>query len=160
MFQDPTFWVAVAFVIAIVGIFKPVSKIILGGIDGRSERIRQQLDEAQSLREEAQRTLADYKRKQRDAVSDAEKIIENAKAEAVRLREEAERDLKTSLARRAEQAEEKIRQAEANALSEVRAHAVDLAMAATGKLLQDNLDQTRSDALVENSINEVSTKLN
>lgn len=160
MFSDPTFWVAVAFIVFVAAVFRPVGRMMMGGLDGRIDKIRAQLDEAQDLREQAQKTLAEYKHKQRDAVHEAARIVENAKQEVERMREQAEKDLEASLARRAQQAEEKIRQAEAAAVADVRRQAVDLAMAATTKLLQENLDQGRSEALVDQSIEEISQKLN
>lgn len=159
MFQDPTFWVAVAFVITVAAIFKPLSRAVLKGLDDRSDRIRQQLDEAQKLREEAQKSLAEYKRMQRDAVKEAEQIITNAKSEAENLRSEAERKLAAQLERREKLAMEKIEQAEANALKEVRDRAVDLAVAATGRLLESHVDAAKSDALVDQSIDELGDKL-
>lgn len=160
MLHDPTFWVMVAFVIIVIALARPGVKALLGGLDKRVDRIREQLDEAQSLREDAQNTLAEYKRKQRDAVKEAERIVENAKQEAERLRIQAEKDLAASLVRRGQQAEEKIRQAEANAIAEVRSQAIDLAIAATTKLLQEKLDGSRSSTLIDQSIDEIANKLN
>ena len=161
MFEDPTFWVAVAFVIFFAIIFwLKVHKALFAGLDKRIARIKEELDEAQSLREEAQKTLAEHKRKQRDTLAEVEKIVEHAKEEAARLRKAAEKGLEQSLARRAQQAEEKIRQAEAAALKEVRNTAVDIAIAATAQLLEENLDKKRADELVDKSIGELSGKLN
>lgn len=159
-FHDPTFWVAVAFVIFLLATIKPLTKAVTAALDGRVERIRMQLDEAQSLREEAQKTLAEYKRKQRDAEAEATKMIQHATEEAQRIRQRAEKDLEGTLARRAEQAEEKIQQAEATALKEVRNQAVDVAMAATARLLAETVDKTKDKALIDQSIEEISTKLN
>ncbi len=159
-FQDPTFWVAVAFVIFLVVTIRPLSKAVTAALDGRVERIRTQLDEAQSLREEAQKTLAAYKRKQRDAEAEATKMIQHATEEAQRIRQQAEKDLETALARRTQQAEEKIQQAEAKALKEVRNQAVDLAMTATAKLLAEKIDKAKDKALIDQSIEDVSAKLN
>ncbi len=88
-FSNPTFWVAVGFVIFVVLTVRPIAKAALAALDGRAERIKAQLDEAQTLREEAQKTLAEYERKQRDAVAETEKIVEHAKEEARRIRGEA-----------------------------------------------------------------------
>lgn len=159
-FHDPTFWVAVAFVIFLVATIKPLSKAITTALDGRVERIRTQLDEAQSLREEAQKTLAEYKRKQRDAEAEAAKMLQHAKEEAQRIRQQAEKDLEAALARRTQQAEEKIQQAEATALKEVRNQAVDVAITATAKLLAEKIDKTKDKALVDQSIEDVSAQLN
>jgi len=116
--------------------------------------------EPQSLREEAQKTLAEYKRKQRDAEAEASQMIEHAKEEARRIRQQAEKDLEAALARRTQQAEEKIQQAEATALKEVRNQAVDVAITATAKLLAEKIDKTKDEALVDRSIEDVSAKLN
>lgn len=159
-FSDPTFWVAVGFLIFVVLTVRPIAKAALTALDDRAERIKAQLDEAQTLREEAQRTLAEYERKQRDAVAETEKIIEHAKEEAKRIRDEAEAELERSLARRAQQAEEKIGQAEAAALKEVRDQAVDLAVAAAAKLIADEVKPAKAKKLIDQSIDELSTKLN
>lgn len=161
MFQDPTFWVAVAFVLLLgVLLYFKVHRALLGKLDERAARIKAQLDEAQTLREQAQKTLADYQRKQRDAITETEQIIEHAKEEAGRMRAEAEAELERALARRAQQAEEKIAQAEAAALKEVRNQAVDIAMAAAAKLLAEEVKPAKAKALIDESIEELSEKLN
>ena len=161
MFQDPTFWVAVAFVILLgVAFYLKVHRALISKLDERAARIKAQLDEAQTLREEAQKTLADYQRKQRDAIAETERIIEHAKEESQRLRDEAEAELQRALARRREAAEEKIAQAEAAALKQVRNQAVDVAMAAAAKLLAEEVKPAQAKALVDESIEELAKKLN
>jgi F-type H+-transporting ATPase subunit b len=159
-FADPTFWVAVGFVIFVALTVRPIAKATLAALDDRAERIKAQLDEAKTLREEAQKTLAEYERKQRDAVTETEKIIEHAKEEAQRIREAAEADLERALKRRADSAEEKIAQAEAAALKEVRDQAVDVALAAAAKLIAEEVKPAKAKALIDQSIDELSNKLN
>ena len=159
MLNEPTFWVAVAFVIFMGLMYWKARKPMLDGLDSRAERIKAELDEAQRLREEAQKTLAEYKRKQRDAAKEAEEMLESAKHEAELLRNQASEDLKAVLARRERAALEKIAQAETQAVQEVRAQAVDIAMAATAKLLTDSVDPTRDQAMVDQAIKDLSAKL-
>ncbi len=159
MFHDPTFWTAIAFVVFIIAVYKPISKAATTALDKRADEIRTQLEEATRLREEAQKTLAEYKRKQADAAKEAEELLAYTKEEAKRFRAQAEADLTESLHRREQTAMEKIAQAEANALAEVRNHAVDVAIAATGKLLSDQMDAAKSDAIVDNAIKDISAKL-
>src|SRR3546814_20394649 len=123
MLPDPTFWVAVAFVVFAGLMVWKARQPVLDGLDARAERIRAELDEAQRLREEAQKALAEYKRKQRDAAKEAEDLLANAKHEAELLRRQAAEDLKETLARRGKAALEKIDQAEPQALQGVRAQA-------------------------------------
>lgn len=160
MLQDPTFWVAIAFVVFVILVGPKIAAPLTGALDKRGEAIRKEIEEAEKLREEAQHLLAEYKRKQRDALTEAEEILSHAKAEAKRLATQAEQDLDAALKRREQAAMEKIAQAEAKALQEVRNQAVDVAMRATARLLESNLDQGRGNALVEKSIKDLSEKLN
>ena len=66
MFEDPEFWVLLAFVIFIGVLVKfGVPKMALSALDERGERIKQALDEAQRLRSEAQAVLAQYQQEAR-----------------------------------------------------------------------------------------------
>jgi F-type H+-transporting ATPase subunit b len=158
--QEPEFWVAVSFFIFVILAWKPLSRMIVSALDDRAAKIRIDLERAAKLREEAQALLADYQKKQRDALKDAERIIAAAKAEAERLSAQAATDLETALKRREQLALQRIAQAEQQALVEVRAAAIDIAMAAAGKLLTEKLDVGLQDALVEGAIKELQGKLN
>ncbi len=159
MLESPEFWVAVSFVILLaMGLYWGL-RPVLAGLDQRSARIRRQIEEAQELREDAQRMLADYKRRQRDAVKEAQEIVEHAKEEAKRLREQAEKDIEQQLERRERLTMEKIAHAEQQALQDVRAHAVDIAVAATARLLRDHLDKDKQGALVDEAIEDISKRL-
>lgn len=159
MFESPEFWVALAFVVFVVAVFRPLRRAAVGALDARAARIRAEIEEAQTLREEAQKLLSDYKRKQRDALKEAEEILAQARAEAGHLREQAQQELEAALRRREQMALDKIAQAEAEALQEVRGHAVEVALAATGKLLAANLDGERSQALIDSAIRDLPGKL-
>ncbi|MGF1629866.1 MAG: F0F1 ATP synthase subunit B [Kiloniellaceae bacterium] len=159
MLNDPTFWVAVAFVVFAGLMVWKVRLPLLAALDARAERIKAELDEAQRLREEAQKALAEYKRKQRDAAKEAEDLLANARHEADLLRRQAAVDLEQTLARREKAALEKIAQAETQAVLDVRAKAVDIAIAATAKLLSENVDPTRDQTLVDQAIKNLGQKL-
>jgi F-type H+-transporting ATPase subunit b len=159
MLQSTTFWVAVAFVIFIGIVAYFGGQSILRMLDARGEKIRKDIDEAEKLREEAQRQLADYKKKQREAQREAEEIIEHAKTEAKRMRERAERDLEEQLKRRERLTMEKIEQAEAQALAEVRNRAADIAVRATEQLLRDNMSDQHQKQLVDSTIEGVRKNL-
>jgi F-type H+-transporting ATPase subunit b len=160
MFSTPEFWVAVAFVLVVIVVFRPAAKAIVGTLDERADKIRAQIEEARKLREDAQALLAEYQRKQRDAMAEAEKIIASARAEAVRLKAEAEKDLEHAVERRKQQALERIAQSEAQALAHVRNTAVDVALAAAEKLIQSSLDPAKKQALTDKAINDLQGRLN
>ena len=159
LLQSAEFWVLVGFLLLVGGLFRKASKALTGGLDARAARIKSQLDEAEKLREDAQSLLAEYERKQHAAAEEAKSIVAQAEAEAARIREQAEADLAQALKRREQQAVEKIAQAESEALSEVRNQAVDLAVAASARLLADNLDEAKAARLVDDTIKDLSDKL-
>ncbi|MBT6139813.1 MAG: F0F1 ATP synthase subunit B [Rhodospirillaceae bacterium] len=159
MLENPGFWVGVGFFLFIAVTAKKVHTMLSTMLDGRAEKIRQELDETQKLREDAQAVLADYQRRQRDAIQEAEQILAHATEEAARLRTEAAANLETTLKRREEQAVEKIAAAEAQALKEVRDQAVDLAIQATGKLIADNMTDEVGSRLTKAAIDELPTRL-
>lgn len=150
--HDAEFWVLVAFVIAIAFLVYKAKDIITAALDARAAKIKAELDEAQRLREEAQAKLAEYQRKQRDALKEAADIVAHAKAEAERTAAQGARDLVAAIERRKRMALEKIALAEAKALTEVRNHAVDLAIAALGRVLAQDLDTQRRSALIDDAI--------
>ncbi len=161
MFAEPEFWVAVAFVIFVgVLIYVGVPKLVTKALDDRAKRVQDELDEARRLKEEAQKLLAEYKAKQRQADDEAAAIIAGAKAEAERFAAEAKTKMEEFVARRAKMAETKIAQAEAQAVADVRAAAADAAVSAAEKILTDSVKGKVADDLLARGISDVKTKLN
>ena len=159
MFSDPTFWVALAFVCFIALVFKPLSKFSSSALDTRADKIKEELDEAERLRNEAQDLLAQYQRKQRDASKEAEEIIQHAKDEAERIDKEGCSRLSAALQRREKLAIDRIKLAEQQAVEKVRNEAISVAITAAESVLAQNLDKAKSDALIDDSIAELSDKL-
>lgn len=154
------FYVAVAFVIFVAGmVYLGVHKTAAKALDGRAEAIKAELDEAQRLREEAQHTLAEYQRKQRDALQEAEAILAEARDEASRIEAAAAQRTEAMLKRREQQALDMIAAAEASALTEVRNTAVDIAVDATRKLLDGSVDGAKGDELIDAAIQDLPGKL-
>jgi F-type H+-transporting ATPase subunit b len=159
LWHSTTFWAGVAFVLFVVLVYKPAKRILTGALDARIAGIREEIEEAQRLREEAQSALANYQRRQREALQEAERIIEHAREEAERTRARAEAELEESIQRREAQAAEKIAQAEAAALDDIRDRAVDLAIGATAKLLEEKLTGKAGEKSVSDAIKVLSDKL-
>lgn len=159
LLQDATFWTAVAFVIFVLLVIWKARPAIKGAIGGRIEAIRAELDAAESLKEEAQSALADIQRQQRDALKQAEDIVAHAKAEVKHMKVEARKKLDESLKRREAQALDKIAQAEAQAIQEVRDLAVDKAIAAASQILSDQMGGKDGNKLVDGAIAGLGGKL-
>lgn len=159
IFKSPEFWVLVAVVVFLVLVWKPGKRSLLGGLDARAERIRAELAAAQGLREEAERALASYQARQRQAAEESEQIIAHAKAEAERVAVESARELERAVQRRQSLAEERIAQEQAKAIAEIRAVTVDVAISAARRVIADELDQKRGAALIDAAIAELPNQL-
>ena len=161
MTQMAEFWVAIAFaVFVLILLYYRVPALIAKSLDDRSEAIRKELDEARRLREEAQNLLADYQKKHRNVGQEADTILELARSEAEAFAQETRTSLKDMLERRTRQAEDKIARAEAQAVDEVRAAAIELAVAAAEKILRDKASGAGGVSLVDQSIRDLKGRLN
>jgi F-type H+-transporting ATPase subunit b len=159
LLAEPELWLGVAFVIFIALMAKPLGSKIAAALDSRANAIAREIAEAEKLRDEAQALLASFQRKSSAALKEAEQILANAEAEARRIREDAAAQLEASLKRREQLAMDKIAQAEARAVEDVRNAAVDVALAATRELIEKNLDADKSQALVEDAIKDLPKRL-
>ena len=152
IFAEPEFWVLVAVLIFAALVWKPLKWRLIRALDARAERIREELETARRLRDEAEQALADYRQRQGRAAAEAEAIVAHAKAEAERIAQQSARDLEAVLLRRRRLAEERIAQAEARALAEIRTVAVDIAIAAARRVIAAELDRGRGATIVDAAI--------
>jgi F-type H+-transporting ATPase subunit b len=150
--HEAEFWVLIAAIVFVALVGRKVWGMVTAGLDARATRIRGELDEARRLREEAERLVAEYRTKQQEAAAEAEAIVAHATAEAERIASKSAQDLEQALARRQRLAEERIAQAEAKALNEVRAVAIDVAIAAARDVIAGELDESRGSALLDAAI--------
>jgi len=159
--MDATFFSLVGLVIFLgLVIYLKVPGMVAKNLDERGEKVRDELEEARKLREEAQALLAEYQRKRKDAEAEAEGIVAAAKREADAFTKEATRKTEDFVKRRTALAEQKIEQAEASALAEVKASAVDVAMSAAEQIIAGKMTGKPADALIKDSIKEIKAKLN
>ncbi|MHB2265452.1 F0F1 ATP synthase subunit B [Aliihoeflea sp. PC F10.4] len=159
--MDATFWATVGLVVFLaLVVYLRVPGMIGRNLDQRAERIRNELEEARKLREEAQQLLAEYQRKRKEAEQEAGEIVEAAKREAGHLVEEAKQRSQEYVARRTALAEQKIAQAERDAVNAVRSNAVDIAVAAASKLLEERADAKVKTQLFKSSLDDVKARMN
>lgn len=158
--QDASFWVAVAlFLFFGLLIWKKVPGVIAGVLDKQIATIRAQIEQAKALRNEAQVLLARFEQDQKDAAQMAKDLVVSAEREAKNIADDSARALEDLIARRMVMAENKIAQAEAAAIKEVRKVAVEAATSAAARLIADNLGQKDQNNLVSAAIDGIDKRL-
>jgi len=161
LIEDPTFWVAISFLLFIAFmVWKKVPGMVTRSLDERAEKIRAQLDEARALKEEAQSLLAQYQRKHRDAKKEAEAMLKLALEEAELFAKEAEKNLEASFTRQMKATQDKISQAEIEAVKEVKIAAAEAAVGAAATILKGHLKAGKNTKLVDEAIKDLDKRLN
>jgi F-type H+-transporting ATPase subunit b len=160
--MNETFWVAVAFgtFVGLIGLFgRSLVQAMVKGLDGRTTRIEQELEEALRLKEEAQAVLATYQRNQRKTLEEVEEILANARSEAELITQQARSSLEQELNKRTEVAMEKIRQAETRVVEDIRNNTVDIVMSTARTIIMENLGKDASDEMITKAIGDIGRKL-
>ena len=158
---DSTFFALVGLVLFFILIaYLKVPGMMAKSVDERADNIREELAEAKRLREEAQALLADYQKKRKEAEAEAAALIAAAEREAVSITEDARQKTEEFVARRNALSEQKIKQAETDAISAVRSAAVDLAVEAARSVIAAKADAGTQEALFKDAIGAVKSRLN
>ncbi len=154
-----TEWVGVSFLLFVaLLVYLKVPGLIASMLDARSEEIKKQLDEARDLRNEAETLLSRLQKEQKDTARQIKEITDLAAEEAEIQSKEARAALEASIERRSRLAQEKIAQAEAHAVQEVRDVVVTVATEAARDLIADALKGTKKTAMVDEAIGNLDKK--
>lgn len=158
--SNTDFVVLVAFLLFLGVLFYfKVPTLLAGLLDKRAEGIQSELDEARTLKEEAQALLASYERKQGEVKEQADRIVAQAKADAEAAAVQAKEDLKASIARRLAAAEDQIASAQASAVKDVRDQAASVAVMAARDVIAKQMTSASGNKLIDDAIAEVEAKL-
>jgi F-type H+-transporting ATPase subunit b len=153
------FWVAIGFFLFVIAIGRTVYRVLTVALDDRAVKIRNRIDEAERLAEQAAETLEKFRHKQAQAADEAKALLDRARAEADRTAKQAAAELEASLKRREQLALDRIAQAEVEAVADIRSRAVDLALTASRRLLGEKLTAAKADALVDDAIAQLAKSL-
>jgi len=151
--MNGTVWVSLAMIVfLLILVVKKVPALIVGSLDKQIADIRRQLDEAKSLRAEAEKLRDEYARKIADAEKNAADMANQAGHEAEAIVAQARADADELVKRRAKMAEQKIAAAERTALADIRAKAAATAAAAAAALIAERHGAEADRALVDRTI--------
>lgn len=158
--HNTNFVVTLAFIgfVALLVYLKVPAKIT-GMLDDRAASVQAELNQARSLREEAQSILADYERKHKEVEAQSEQIVQNAKIEAEVAAAQARADLEATVARRMQVAEDQIASAQAAAIKDVRDMAITVAIGAAHDVIAKELSAKEANALLDDAITKAGSKL-
>ena len=149
---DPTFWVAVSFVLFFLLLGNKLWRAGTGALDSRADGIRKRIEEANTLRLEAEAKLKEAEAARAEAVKEAAELLARAKTEAARIAAAAAAEAEAAAERRKQLATQRIAAAEASAIAEVRHTVADLAAAAARGVLAETMDAATDGAMIDRSL--------
>ena len=158
-YDNPQFWVAVAFVAFIAAVFNPVRKILTTSLDSQIKDIRNKIEEAENLKNETQNTLSEVKKRQNDVKAEIKAIHKEAENKIKRLEQIAENKLKDQIAKRRVLTDAKIDQLTRDVNNIIQSQITSTAIAATISILQQKLNTEEQQKLIDSSIQELSLTL-
>lgn len=156
-----TDWVALIGLFLFLGIvfYFGVPSMLGGMLDKRAEGIRNELDEARALREEAQTLLASYERRAREVEDQSQRIVAEARSNAEDAAVQAKAEIERSIARRLAAAEDQIANAEAKASRAVRDRAASVAVDAAAEVIAGRTSAADQNRMIDEAISEVGRQL-
>ena len=152
LLAEPEFWVLVSFILFFVLFGSRLWAGVTSLLDGRANTVRAELAEAQRLRQEAERMLADAQRARTEALAEAEQVLARSQVEAAQLAQAAGIEAEASAKRRERLALDRIAAAEKAALDDVRHTAADIATRAAARVIGEGLGEERETALLDRAI--------
>ena len=159
MYLDETAWVAIAFLLFFVLVWKKGKEAILSLLDERSSLIEKELNEAKSLKEEALEELRLALQNQKNVSDEAENLIKNAKETAKKIQEEANLKSLEMIKRKEEQAKQKINNAQIEAINNIKNISAELSVKSAKVYIQNELDSKIQKALYSDSKQKLKEKL-
>ncbi|SFG33140.1 F-type H+-transporting ATPase subunit b [Novosphingobium sp. CF614] len=149
----PGAWVALSMIVLLaVAVWKKAPAMLTGMLDSSIAEIRKELDEARTLRAEAEALRKEYADKIANAEKDVAAMLEHAKHEAEAIVAKAEANTTDVIARREKMAQDKIAAAERAAIADLRAKAASAAAVAARGLIKANHSAAADKVLVDEAI--------
>ena len=158
MIIDATFWVMISFFIFIgLLIYFQIPQKINATLDENINGIKNQIDEADKLKEDAKNILTEHEKKISSSKAEVELMISKANEEAERNVLKTNQNFHDLMENRKKNAEERIKQLKNQALKDIKNTSVKIAIESVEKLLKNSLDKSKLDKIYTSSIEE--TKL-
>jgi F-type H+-transporting ATPase subunit b len=155
MFFDETAWVAIAFVLFIILVWKKGSQAITSMLDNRSLLIENELNQAKSLKEEALEELRQTLQIQKNISEEADNIIKEAKENAKKIIEEAKVKSSEIIKRKEDQANQKILALETEAINNIKKISSNIIIESSKTYINQNLNTKEKANLITKSSNEI-----
>ena len=159
MFSDPQFWVAVSFILFIAAIFNPVKKMLISSLDTQINEIKTNIEESENLKNEAQKTLSELKRREAEVEKEIQKFKTDAENKITELKNLSSKKLSEQIEKKKTLAENRIEQLLRDTNQNIKSYIANVAIEATTNILKTSLSKDKKVELINNSISDLNSVL-
>jgi len=159
MFSDPRFWVFIAFIIFIGVMIKPVRKILSINLGDKIQEIKDSIDQAEKIKNDAQIALSETKKRLNEVKGEIDLIEHKAKEKITMIEKNAHTKLIDQINKRNTLTSAKIDQMTRDANTEIQKHITQIAISATVNILEKKLNDKEKQNLINQSVNELESVL-
>lgn len=154
---DPgvVFWTVITFVLLLLVLKKYAWKPILSALDQRESAIKESLERAEKVQEEANKVLEDNKAKLAKAEEESRKIIDQSRDYADKLKEQLISESKEQAKKIIEDAKQEIEREKDAAFNSLKSQIVDITLKAAEKILKENISKDKNEDIVKDYIKEI-----
>ena len=158
MMLDATFWVSISFFIFIgILVYFKVPQKVMGTLDKNITNIKDQINEAEKLKEDAKNILTEHEKKISSSKNEVRKMIDKANDEAEKNVIKTNQEFHNLMENRKKSAEERIKQLKNQAVKDIKNASIKIAIGSVEKLIKNSIDKSKLDKIYNASIEE--TKL-
>ena len=152
---DATFWVAISFIIFLVGlIYLKIPQKINEALEIKIKETKNELEEAEKLKDEAKNLLSNYENKLNQATKETLRIMNDAKKENEKNLIDTTEKFYQLIDNKKKMLNEKINQMKQDALKEVKNSSIEISFEAIEKIIKSSIDQKKLDNFFSDSLNE------
>jgi F-type H+-transporting ATPase subunit b len=160
MIIDATFWVAVSFFIFLgVLIYFRIPQKITNNLSDSINKIKTEVDDAESLKDESKVILSDYEKKISNAKAEIKKMVDAASDDADRNVLKTNEEFHVQIENRKKSTEDQIKQMKNQALKDIKNASVKISIQAVEVLLKNSLDKNKLNKIFTSSIEETKSAL-
>jgi len=158
--HDTSLWIGISFVIFILIAYKLGGKTVTAALDSKIQSVKDDVENAEKIRVEAQELLAQYELKKQEIEKETQQIIEKAQLQAEKINAEAQVNLDDLMQRRESQLQARLQRMEESAINDIKAQAAELIIQQTKDNISASLNTKKAKELHEDTISSIANYIN
>ena len=151
-------WGGLAFLVLLAAMIRWGFPAVRSAMEGRTEKIRGDLDEAANARNEAEKIKARHEAELANSKAEVAKIYEEARQDAIAVKADLQARAEADIAEMRQRAEADVAAARERALGDLQSEVSEIVVGAAERVIGRNLDSAAQQELIENYIADVGSR--